>query len=118
MRYNKFQTDPMGTQGCKDNARSASNAISERGDLSSPVDCINDVARQDEAGTDLKFTSRVTLDNSKVKESFLRFYAVAGPTNDDQPTFIWSKSPFANLAHLGQADEWNFPLVDFDSQWV
>lgn len=118
MRFNKFQTDPLGTQGCKNGARSGSNAISERGDLSSPTDCIDDVVQQDEAGIDLKFTSGVSLKESRAQDNpYLRFFAIAGPTNDDQPIFVWSKSPFAHLAHLGQVDKWNFPLVDCDTLW-
>ena len=58
LRYNDFAHDATGGQGCTAPARSASNAISERGDLS-PVDgcpCPG-VARLDEVGIDAKVTN-------------------------------------------------------------
>ena len=53
MRYNDFENDVFGTQGCTGGARSASNAISERGDLSAPDPACSaaiGVALQNEAG--------------------------------------------------------------------
>lgn len=47
LRYNQFQTDPISTQGCTGGWRSASNAISERGDLTSPnAQCLPDIVNQ------------------------------------------------------------------------
>ena len=41
--------------------------------------------------------------------------AQSGLTYDDQPAFVWSKSPFWNeTSHLGQPDEWRFPYVRVD----
>jgi hypothetical protein len=50
-------------------------------------------------------------------QDFLKFIALAGPTNDDQPTFVWSTSPFAKIAHLGQVDRWDFPIITVDLQY-
>jgi hypothetical protein len=116
MRYNKFETDPLGSQSCVDGARSGSNAISERADLTSLSDCFLEVAPGTEGGIDLKYSSFQTM--LQGKHPFLRFLAQAGPTYDDQPVFVWSKTWFANLTHAGQPDVWNFPYVDFDLQWT
>merc|ERR1712146_391015 len=106
MRYNDFQKDPIGMQGCQ-HGPSGSNAIAERGDLTAAnANCIRDIQRQDEAQTDVKYT---TL--SLMKLGALSAIAQSGPTYDDQPPFVWSSSPFASLPHTGQPDRWAFPYV-------
>ncbi|CAI7880693.1 unnamed protein product, partial [Closterium sp. NIES-54] len=37
--------------------------------------------------------------------------AISGPTSDQQPPFQWSKSPFANVSHLGHPDLFLFPWL-------
>ncbi|CAF1199111.1 unnamed protein product [Adineta steineri] len=35
--------------------------------------------------------------------------AIAGPTTDQQPPFIWSKSDFdKKVSHIGHPDKWDF----------
>lgn len=107
MRYNRFQTDPMGTQGCTGGSRSASNAISERGDLTAAnATCIGDIAQQDEAGIDCKVTSFGLLTSGNFS-----VLAQSGPTYDDQPPFRFSTSPVAGNPHIGLPDLWVFPWV-------
>jgi hypothetical protein len=49
MRRNKFESDDVGTQGCTGGYRSASNAIAERGDLTSPdATCLDPLVYQNE----------------------------------------------------------------------
>lgn len=62
MRHNSFQRDPEGTQGCAGGARSGSDAIAERGDLTPAVAvCVPGVGQQDEAGIDAKMASVAAL---------------------------------------------------------
>ena len=37
----------------------------------------------------------------------LEFVAISGPTNDQLPSFQWSKTAF-NVKHYGHPDLWNF----------
>lgn len=58
MRHNAYQSDPEGTQGCAGGARSASDAIAERGDLTAAsAVCVPGLSQQDEAGIDAKMAS-------------------------------------------------------------
>jgi hypothetical protein len=42
--------------------------------------------------------------------------AIAGPTTEGQPPFIWSQSDFdKNVSHIGHPDIWNF--TDFIQEW-
>lgn len=35
--------------------------------------------------------------------------AIAGPTSQNQPAFVWSNSTFdKNVSHIGHPDVWNF----------
>lgn len=107
MRYNNYLEDPVGMQGCKVSP-SASNAIAERGDLTSKsADCISDISLQDEAQIDVKYTTA-----SLMREGCFGAVAQSGPTYDNQPPFRWSSSPFASHPHLGQPDFWRFPWVN------
>ena len=108
MRYNRFREDPkpIAWQACR-NGPSASNAISERGDLTDlTAGCIDDIRRQDEGGIDLKYTTAALMRQGK-----LAAIAQSGPSFDDQPPFVWSRSPFASQPHAGQPDAWKFPYV-------
>ena len=49
---------------------------------------------------DLKMT---TFDMKKT----LEYVAISGPTNDQLPSFQWSKTAF-NVKHYGHPDLWNF----------
>ena len=121
MRFNRFD-DPalpraITNQMCG-SGPSASNAISERGDLTPTAsNCAADVAQQDEGGIDMKYTSAELMLGSSSGGGGgggygLRAVAQSGPTYDDQPVFVWSASPFANnTAHAGQPDRWEFPYV-------
>lgn len=109
MRWNHFETDAIATQGCK-HGRSASNAISERGDLTQrAAGCFDDIGPQDEVGTDCKYTTYALM-----KEGRYAAWAQSGPTYDTQPPFVWSQSPYKHVAHVGQPDKWAFPWVLVD----
>lgn len=113
MRHNRFDlpADPESIthQGCT-NGPSASNAIAERGDLTPTTSgCIADIQRQDEGAIDLKYTTAALM-----KAGGLASVAQSGPTADDQPPFVWSTSPFADVKHAGQPDRWDFPYVTVD----
>jgi len=108
MRYNAFQTDPLSVQGCADNVPSASNAIAERGDLTNPnASCIEQVAFQDEAAVDCKYTTAAML-----SKGTLASMAQSGPTTMQQAPFRWSAAgPLNDIPHVGQPDLWDFPWV-------
>jgi hypothetical protein len=105
MRYNDFENDATGGQGCTAPARSGSNAISERGDLSPVNGCpCPGVAQLDETGIDAKATN-LYLMTSGPPISLVQ----NGPTTyNSQPPFVWSTSPFAHVPHEGQPDTWDF----------
>ena len=114
MRFNRFN-DPMYprsiTHQMCGNGPSASNAISERGDLTlKSSECGEDVAQQNEGGIDVKYTTAAMMEAANGLASM----AQSGPTYDDQPVFAWSISPFANVPHVGQPDRWEFPYVFVD----
>jgi len=106
MRYNSYQNDTYGVQGCLNGIRSGSNAISERGDLSPLTGCpVRELNRVDEGGIDLKFTSLALMIGTNSSISI----AQNGPTtHNGQRPFVWSTSPFASISHVGQPDEFNF----------
>jgi hypothetical protein len=112
LRYNRFATDPTGPQGCPAGSVSATNAISERGDLTpAGSGCIPTLTLLDQGGLDAKYTTW-----SALRGGTLAVTAQSGPTYDDQPPFVWSTSPFAGVPHVGQPDKWAFPwvTVEFD----
>lgn len=108
LRWNDYTKDPIGTQGCKHGTRSASNAISERGDLTTG-DCISDIAQINEGGTDAKYTTYKGMINAARR---LETTLQSGPTHDLVPPFRWSNSPFKHVAHIGQPDLFAFPWVN------
>lgn len=111
IRYNHFQTDPLGTQSCKDGTRSGSNAISERGDLTpTSAKCISDVARQDEGGIDAKFTSAAFM---LAQQRSVTVRAQSGPTHDSQPPFNWSGCAPQCFPHAGLPSLWDFEWQEF-----
>jgi len=93
MRYNDWQNDAY----AEGNPR---NAIASRYDL----EPTNASAK---GAIDAKFTTSSLIKN-------LTAMAIAGPTNQGQPTFVWSQSQFMNsVSHLGQPDEFDFPWVPY-----
>eukprot|EP01012_Entosiphon_sulcatum_P022086 TRINITY_DN27001_c0_g1_i1.p1 TRINITY_DN27001_c0_g1~~TRINITY_DN27001_c0_g1_i1.p1 ORF type:complete len:375 (-),score=39.18 TRINITY_DN27001_c0_g1_i1:38-1162(-) len=107
MRHNDFMHDAISNQGCT-RSPSASNAISERGDLTArDSGCLDPLVRQDEAGIDCKYTSSSMMPR-------LSAWAQSGPTFDNVPPFVWSTSPFAHVPHLGIPDHWEFPWVQMN----
>jgi hypothetical protein len=43
--------------------------------------------------------------------------AIAGPTTDQQPPFIWSQSDFdKQVLHIGHPDKWDFK--PFTPTWI
>jgi len=116
IRYNDFQEDPVGMQGCQNPPGSASNAIAERGDLT-PLSslCIPWTRQTDEAAIDAKYTTSEIMQqlvSSPLGAPLRSTVAQSGPTYDTQPVFEWSASPFANLSHIGMPDRWQFDWVD------
>lgn len=108
IRYNDFENDPLGVQGCANGVASGSNAISERGDLTPQgAQCVPGVGFQDEAGIDAKYTT-----SARVQQGRLSSMVQSGPTHDTQPPFVWSASPLAWLPHEGMPDVWNFTWVE------
>jgi len=108
MRYNNFETDPIYVQGCN-YGPSASNAISERGDLTLfEADCIQPLKPQNEGGIDLKYTNSKGMANST-----LTVTAQSGPTYNQQPPFVWSTSRLADVPHEGMPNKWTFPYITY-----
>jgi len=107
IRYNNFLVDPLSVQGCADGVPSGSNAIAERGDLTSPdADCIPDVSFQDEGAIDAKYTTA-----AMVASRSLASMAQSGPTYDQVPAFNWANTTLTGLSHIGQPTVWAFPWV-------
>eukprot|EP01116_Phalansterium_solitarium_P020182 TRINITY_DN5886_c0_g1_i1.p1 TRINITY_DN5886_c0_g1~~TRINITY_DN5886_c0_g1_i1.p1 ORF type:complete len:591 (+),score=253.83 TRINITY_DN5886_c0_g1_i1:46-1773(+) len=112
IRYNRFETDPIGTQGCSGGGRSGSNAISERGDLTAKKSgCIGDIAHIDEGGIDAKFTSAAMMATGTLATRIQ-----SGPTYDDQPVFDWSGCEPQCSPHIGLPKHWQFGWLNVS--WV
>jgi hypothetical protein len=76
IRYNRFQTDDVGTQGCTI-GRSGGNAIAERADLT-PADsiCVGWLQTSDQVGIDAKFAGKQMMEGLKTMVSLsLHFYS-------------------------------------------
>jgi len=115
IRWNNFKHDAISVQGCKE-GRSGSNAISERGDLTLLASlCIPDITQIDEGGIDAKYTNYKMM--MEHKEDMI-VVTQSGPTHDTQPPFVWSKSPFAHISHIGQPDNYAFPWIVLSSEVV
>ncbi|XP_039257816.2 putative phospholipase B-like 2 [Styela clava] len=105
MRYNDYKNDPFSKCNCTP-PYSAINAIAARSDLN-PVDGVYPfpaLGPRAHGALDVKATSH-SLQKS------LSFVAECGPTHDQQPVFEWSKSPYANVSHLGMPDKFDFSPV-------
>lgn len=111
MRYNDFTNDPLSRcTGC-DPPYSAENAISARSDLNPANGTypFKALGRRAHGGTDAKVANAALFRRQA-------FYAVSGPTSDDQPPFRWSTSGFDDVSHAGHPDLWDFdPIL---AQWT
>ena len=114
IRYNDFEADEFGGQGCATGGRSASNALAERGDLTavnSGCCAACGLTQLDEAAIDAKYTTAAGM----LPGSPMRSGIISGPptTRDARlPPFVWSASPFAGLRHVGQPDAWDFDWIE------
>ncbi|XP_018496110.1 putative phospholipase B-like 2 [Galendromus occidentalis] len=103
LRYNDFKNDPLSRCKCSP-PYSAENAISSRCDLN-PANGTYPFAalgHRAHGGTDVKVT------NANMVKTF-DMLIQSGPTNDQQPTFIWSESDFdSTLRHEGHPDVFDF----------
>ena len=62
----------------------------------------------------LSFLSKIT--NYAMMQNFT-LVAIAGPTSDQQPPFVWSESDFdKQVSHIGHPDKWNFTA--FTPTWM
>ncbi|XP_076033678.1 phospholipase B domain containing lamina ancestor [Oratosquilla oratoria] len=112
MRYNDYQNDPLSLCNCTP-PYSAENAISARSDLNPKNGTypFGSLGHRSHGGTDMKLTT-----SGMIKQ--LSYYAVNGPTYDQQPVFEWSKQDFANdTPHYGQPEVWKFPVVKVKWLW-
>jgi len=110
MRYNNYTSDPLSACDCSP-PYSAENAISCRDDLNPENGTypFGSLGHRSHVGTDMKVTSS---DLFKKKH----FLAQAGPTYDDMPVFVWSKSSYNKLNHYGHPDTFKFKVVEHDWQ--
>ena len=106
LRYNNYQIDELS----KNNSALA---------LASRYDLITDENSTLCFGaTDAKFVS--------VKELFedeKKIYLIAGPTNDQQPTFSWenatcNKDKEEDYYHEGVVETWDFPWIEYNIQLI
>lgn len=117
LRTNDYQTSTIGTQGCRGGARSGSNAIAARADLTlAGVGCIPDLQQTDEAAIDAKTTSLTLWQQAPAVQTTdgdgrnVRNYAISSPPYGAslQP-FAFSRSPWAGrIPTRGLPDEWAF----------
>lgn len=106
IRYNDFTNDPLSRcAGCNP-PYSAENAISARSDLNPANGTypFSALGRRAHGGTDAKVVNSTLFWKQE-------FWAVSGPTWDDQPPFRWSTSGFDDVRHAGHPDLWNFEPI-------
>ena len=106
LRYNDYQNDEL-------SKNNSGLTLASRYDL-----------REDEnntycfGATDAKFVSvKELLENKK------KIYLIAGPTNDQQPTFSWenatcNKGKEEDYYYEGNVITWNFPWIEYDFQLI
>mmetsp|Transcript_10169 Transcript_10169/g.17497 ORF Transcript_10169/g.17497 Transcript_10169/m.17497 type:complete len:642 (+) Transcript_10169:118-2043(+) len=124
MRYCDWENDPLSSveETCKhinmtDCAplRSAENCIATRGDLMPPEGKypMSTFGYRNHVAIDAKIASWSAFDPFTLPSR-----AVSGPNNEgNMPTFSWSTSSFRDKAkHVGHADTFDFPWVDFKWQ--
>uniref|UniRef100_A0A915J1Y7 Phospholipase B-like n=1 Tax=Romanomermis culicivorax TaxID=13658 RepID=A0A915J1Y7_ROMCU len=108
MRYNDFKNDPLSRCNCTP-PYSAENAISARNDLNvrNGTYPFKQLGHRPHGATDMKATNYAMFKK-------LQFFAISGPTFDDQPPFKWSSTDFGvDLPHEGHPDLFAFePVVN------
>lgn len=106
MRYNDYLHDPLSQCQQCDPRPNAENAIAARSDLnpangSYPFYALT---RRPHGATDVKLTNRTLFQK-------MQFWAISGPTYDQQPVFRWSTSGFDDVKHDGHPDVWDFQPI-------
>ena len=104
MRYNDFQHDEDSRCACEP-PYSGENGIAARSDLNpaNGVYAFPALGHRLHGATDCKITSSQMMPT-------LKSHAIAGPTNDQQPTFKWSTSGVTNRP-LGHPDVFDFDFT-------
>lgn len=79
-----------------------------RGDLN-PADGIYPIGgwgQRNHVGYDAKITSYlvILIIYLKLYKDNMKVQIISGPTYDQVPPFVWSKSPFSQLTHLGMVN--------------
>ncbi|CAF4013335.1 unnamed protein product [Rotaria sp. Silwood2] len=111
MRYNNFQNDSLSACNCTP-PYSSELTIAARCDLNPSNGTYPDppLGHRIHGATDAKITNYAMMQNFSL-------VAIAGPTSDNQPPFVWSESDFnTNVSHIGHPDKWNF--TSFTPTWV
>jgi len=111
LRYNDFKNDPLSKCNCTP-PYSGENAIASRSDLNPANGTypFSALGHRPRGATDVKVT------NSTMVKT-MTMLIQSGPTNDIQPTFVWSKSDFNDLIrHEGHPDVFNFQPVT--TKWI
>ncbi|KAJ8714282.1 hypothetical protein PYW08_007902 [Mythimna loreyi] len=117
MRYNDFKHDPLSRCEQCDPPYSACNAVSARNDLNPANGTFpfRALGHRSHGATDVKITS------AYLRTSY-RFLAVSSPTYNISrgiPPFKWSTFDMGSIiSHVGQPDEWMFPPILHDWEWV
>ncbi|KAJ8723614.1 hypothetical protein PYW07_007594 [Mythimna separata] len=117
MRYNDFKHDPLSRCETCDPPYSACNAVAARNDLNPANGTypFRALGHRSHGATDAKITS------AYLRTSY-RFLAVSSPTFNISrgiPPFKWSTFDMGSLiSHVGQPDEWMFPPILHDWEWV
>ncbi|XP_078481203.1 putative phospholipase B-like 2 [Ciona intestinalis] len=102
MRYNNYKHDPLSACNC-DPPYTAAKAIAARGDLNQAngTYSMKSYGLADYVATDAKVVGFSMMKNFEI-------LAECGPTHDQQPPFVWSKSPFSHFSHKGMPDKYDF----------
>ncbi|CAF3461697.1 unnamed protein product [Rotaria socialis] len=103
MRYNDFKNDPLSRCNCSP-PYSSELTIAARCDLNPSNGTYPDspLGHRIHGATDAKITNYAMMQN-------FNLVAIAGPTSDTQPPFVWSESDFdTKVSHVGHPDKWNF----------
>ncbi|CAF1458588.1 unnamed protein product [Rotaria magnacalcarata] len=103
MRYNDFKNDPLSKCNCTP-PYSSELTIAARCDLNPSNGTYPDspLGHRIHGATDAKITNYAMMQN-------FNLVAIAGPTSDTQPPFVWSESDFdTKVSHVGHPDKWDF----------
>jgi hypothetical protein len=131
IRYNDWQHDPFSVvpwcSGCNP-TNGPSLSIAARYDLISPTFAAgsnasaairNYLVPMYDGAIDGKITSWKSFQATQASKASstgrafaVKSYIIDGPTNDQQPTFVWSKGTLPPNSHLGHPDVFNFSWVE------